>query len=287
MVEEYGSSAEASGARIVHNCGFDCIPSDLGTFYIQNRMRELHGVYAPRVKFRVVKFEGGMSGGTAASAINMMEEAARDPSLRELMADPYALNPPNMPRGDDGADQVNAEYDQDFQQWTVPFIMGPVNTRVVRRTHALLGYPWGKHFRYDEATLTGDGPGGFMRAMMIAGATGLMNAATALGPVRGLIARAAPSPGEGPSEDVIRNGFFDIELLATHPGDPGLNLKARVTGDRDPGYGATSRMIAESAVCLACDELESPAGFVTPAVAMGEKLIDRLVEKGGMTFSTL
>lgn len=287
MAEEYGSSAEASGARIVHNCGFDCIPSDLGTFYIQNRMQELHGVYAPRVKFRVVKFEGGMSGGTAASAINMMEETARDPSLRELMADPYALNPPNMPRGDDGADQVNAEYDQDFQQWTAPFIMGPVNTRVVRRTHALLGYPWGKHFRYDEATLTGDGPGGFMRAMMIAGATGLMNAATALGPVRGLIARAAPSPGEGPSEDVIRNGFFDIELLATHPGDPGLNLKARVTGDRDPGYGATSRMIAESAVCLACDELESPAGFVTPAVAMGEKLIDRLVDKGGMTFSTL
>ncbi|SVD19441.1 uncharacterized protein METZ01_LOCUS372295, partial [marine metagenome] len=174
MMEAHHSTAEASGARIVHNCGFDSIPSDLGTLYVQNEMQRLHGVYAPRVKYRVVRSNGGVSGGTVASMINMMEEAKVNPRLRDIMADPYSLNPPNMPRGDDGPDQTGASYDQDFGQWTGPFVMAGINTRVVRRSHALLGYPWGQHFRYDEAVLTGDGPGGYARAALLAGGTGLM-----------------------------------------------------------------------------------------------------------------
>lgn len=285
MIDDHHAAAEASGARIVHTCGFDSIPSDMGTFYVQQQMKALHDTWATRVKYRVVKSAGGVSGGTVASMMNMMEEARQDPSLLDLIADPYALNPLNMPRGDDGADQSGAEYDQDFRQWTAPFVMAGINTRVVRRTHALLGYPWGEHFRYDEAVLTGDGPGGFARASLVAGGTGLVMGLAAFAPTRSMLGRLAPAPGEGPSAETIANGFFEIELLATHPTDPANNLTAVVTGDRDPGYGATSKMLAESAVCLARDDLATPAGILTPAVAMGEALIRRLAEKAGMTFS--
>jgi len=163
--------------------------------------------------------------------------------------------------------------------------MAGINTRVVRRSHSLLGYPWGEHFRYDEAVLTGDGPGGYAKAALLAGGTGLVMAASAFSPTRGLLARVAPSPGEGPDDETIANGFFEIDLFAAHPEEPQNNITARVTGDRDPGYGATSKMLAESAVCLAKDRLETPAGILTPAVAMGGALISRLADKGGMSFS--
>jgi len=285
MIEQFHGTAEQSGARIVFTCGFDSIPSDMGVFYIQSQMQALHGTYAPRVKYRVVKSAGGVSGGTVDSLMNMMEEARHDPKILDIIADPYALNPPNMPRGDDGPDQTTAEYDQDFRQWTAPFVMAGINTRVVRRSHSLLGYPWGEHFRYDEAMLMGDGPRGFARASMVAGGTGLIMKASEFTPTRNLLGRLAPSPGEGPSPEQIENGFFEIELFAAHPEDPSKNLVAVVTGDKDPGYGATSKMLAESAVCLARDELNTPTGLLTPAVAMGDKLIHRLGERAGMTFS--
>jgi short subunit dehydrogenase-like uncharacterized protein len=285
MIETHQSAAEASGARIVHTCGFDSIPSDLGTWFVQREMYKAHGVYAPRVKYRVVGSRGGVSGGTVASMMNMMEEASVNPEILDIIADPYALNPPNMPRGEDGADQTTAEYDGDFRQWTGPFVMAGINTRVVRRSHALLGYPWGTHFRYDEAILTGDGPSGFAKAALIAGGTGLMTRVAGFEPLRNLLGRVVPAPGEGPSVADMENGFFEIELLASNPEDPSRDLTAVVTGDRDPGYGTTCKMIAESAVCLAMDNLESAGGFLTPASAMGDLLISRLVEKGGMGFT--
>ncbi len=285
MIGQYHTTAERNGARIVFTCGFDSIPSDMGVFYVQSQMQDRHGTYAPRVKYRVARSDGGVSGGTVDSLMNMMEEARHDPAILDIIADPYALNPPNMSRGDDGADQTGAEYDQDFRQWTAPFVMAGINTRVVRRSHSLMGYPWGEHFRYDEAMLMGDGPRGFARASMVAGGTGLIMKASEFTPTRNLLGRMAPSPGEGPSRETIEKGFFEIELFAAHPEDPDKNLIALVTGDKDPGYGATSKMLAESAVCLARDELDTPTGLLTPAVAMGEKLIHRLGEHAGMSFS--
>jgi short subunit dehydrogenase-like uncharacterized protein len=285
MMDQYETAAQDSGARIVSTCGFDSIPSDLGTWFVQQQMHARHEVYASRVKCRIVRIDGGMSGGTFASAMNMMEETKTNPELLEIIEDPYALNPLNMPRGEDDSDQSSARYDQDFHQWSGPFAMAPLNVRVVRRSHALLGYPWGQHFRYDEAMLTGNGPGGFAKASLLAGGTGLLMLATRLAPVRQLLGRVAPAPGEGPSPEAIRNGFFEMELLACHPEDPTKNMIALVTGDRDPGYGATSKMLAECAVCLAVDGLNTPAGFLTPSVAMGQKLVDRLSEKAGMSFS--
>ena len=285
MIEAHQAAAEASGAKIVHTCGFDSIPSDLGTYFVQGEMHKAHGVYAPRVKYRVVGSKGGVSGGTVASMMNMMEEANANPEILDIIADPYALNPLNMPGGEDGPDQTTAEYDKDFRQWTGPFVMAGINTRVVRRSHALLGYPWGSHFRYDEAILTGDGPSGFAKAVMIAGGTGLMNKVAGIGSLRKLLARVVPAPGEGPSVADMENGFFEIELRASNPEDPKKDLTALVTGDRDPGYGSTCKMIAESAVCLAMDHLDSAGGFLTPASAMGDLLISRLAEKGGMGFT--
>ena len=285
MIEAHQATAEASGAKIVHTCGFDSIPSDLGTYFVQREMHKAHGVYAPRVKYRVVGSKGGVSGGTVASMMNMMDEANANPKILDIIADPYALNPLNTPRGDDGADQTTAEYDKEFRQWTGPFVMASINTRVVRRSHALLGYPWGGHFRYDEAILTGDGPSGFAKAVMIAGGTGLMNKVAGIGSLRKLLAKVVPAPGEGPSVADMENGFFEIELRASNPEDPKKDLTAVVTGDRDPGYGATSKMIAESAICLAVDHLDSAGGFLTPATAMGDLLISRLAEKGGMGFT--
>ncbi len=285
IIDDYGANAEKSGARIVHNCGFDCIPSDLGTYFVQSEMFKRHGVYATQVKFRVAGTAGGASGGTIASMMNIMEEAKKDPNIFALMADPYALNPLNLPRGEDVGDQTGAQFDPDFRQWTGPFVMAGINTRVVRRSHALMGYPWGSGFRYDESVLTGSGPGGFFKAAMLVAGTAVLMGAMVFGPTRKLLGRMAPAPGEGPSREAIENGYFKIEILALHPTDPNKNIKALVTGDRDPGYGATSKMIAESAICLAKDDLDSAAGILTPAVAMGRSLLDRLSRKAGMSFT--
>ncbi|XOV89997.1 MAG: saccharopine dehydrogenase family protein [Pseudomonadota bacterium] len=284
MIDTYQGRAEASGARIVHTCGFDSIPSDLGVLFMQQAMMTEHGTPAVQVKYRVADTRGGMSGGTVDSLINLMEEAQVDASLRELLADPYSLDPRNMPRGPDGPDQTGAVYDRDFRKWTAPFVMAGINTRVVRRSNALMGYPYGKDFRYDEAMLTSDGPLGYAAASMIAGGSLMVMAAAAFAPTRELLRRVAPSPGEGPDRSTIENGYFNIELLARHPADANKNMKGRVRGDRDPGYGATAKMLAESAICLAQDELEVGGGLWTPASAMGEKLIQRLVTSAGMTF---
>ena len=284
MIARYQSAAEASGAKIVHTCGFDSIPSDLGTYFLQCEMHRVYGVYASRVKYRLVGSKGGVSGGTMASMFNIMDEASETPSVLGVIADPYALNPANMPRGEDHADQSTLEYDKDFRQWTGPFVMAGINTRVVRRTHSLLGYPWGKYFRYDEAILAGDGPSGYVKALLIAAGTGLMNKLTSINLFRSLLKRLVPAPGEGPNSDVIKTGFFEIELRGVNVEDPTKSLSVLVNGDRDPGYGATSKMIAESAVCLALDDLGGSGGFLTPASAMGKFLISRLCKKGGMNF---
>ena len=180
VIPQYQQAAEASGARIVHTCGFDSVPFDMGNWYLQQVMFERHGVYARQVKARVGRNRGAASGGTIASILNMMEEARHDPSIRRQVANPYALYPAGTPAGQDGPDQTGAIFDPDFKQWTSPFIMAAINTRVVRRSNALLGFPWGEDFRYDEATLNDSR----YKAMLtsVAGGVGLL--ALALGPTR-------------------------------------------------------------------------------------------------------
>jgi short subunit dehydrogenase-like uncharacterized protein len=284
MIDQHQTAAESSGAKIVHTCGFDSIPSDIGVYFLQQCMREKYLAQAAEIKYRVVSSAGGVSGGTVASMMNMMDEAKTDKSIFETLQDPYALNPLNQPRGPDGNDQMGTVYDHDFRQWSGPFMMAGINTRVVRRSNALLNYSYGREFRYSEAILTGSGPGGYMRALLVALGTGLMGLLAALGPTRALLKKMLPAPGEGPSEQARNMGHFNIELLGKHALDESKNIRISVTGDKDPGYGATSKMLAESAVCLAMDSLTEGGGFLTPASAMGDQLVKRLQQKAGMGF---
>ena len=286
MIDAHQDAAEASGARIVHTCGFDSIPSDLGVLYLQNAMVAKHGVPAQHVKYRVAGASGTFSGGTVASLINVMEEAARDRSLRKLLADPYALNPKDAPRGDDVNDQTGAIYDEDLERWTLPFVMAAINTRVVRRSNALMDQRYGEDFRYDEAMLAPEGKGAIASKLAAAAMTA-GTASLAIPPFRALAKRFLPSPGEGPSKEVREKGFFDIRIYGVHPDNRDKDMMAKVTGDRDPGYGSTSKMLAESAVCLAKDDLTCGGGFLTPAAAMGELLINRLQASAGLDFSII
>ncbi len=285
MLDAHLEEAAASGARIVHSCGFDCIPSDLGVFLMQREMRSRHDVPCARIKFRVKGFSGAASGGTIASMTNMMDEAESDPEVNRVMNDPYALNPKDRRSGPDGQERVMPAYDLDFAEWTAPFMMAAINTKIVRRSNALLDYAYGPEFRYDEAMLMGSGPIGLAKAAGISASMGAILAAASLGPLRRAFSSRLPAPGDGPTREQRESGYFDIRLLGEHPDTPAKNLRARVTGDRDPGYGSTARMLAESAVCLAKDPRTVGGGIWTPAAAMGDPLLERLQQNAGLSFT--
>lgn len=281
VIPQYQQMAVDSGARIVHTCGFDSVPFDMGVWHLQQLLHAEHGVYATRVKGRVGSSRGGASGGTIASIFNMMEEARQDPSIREQVANPYVLYPPGIAPGNDGADQTGAVFDEDFQQWTSPFIMAAINTRVVRRSNALLGLPWGADFRYDEAILNKSRT----QALLLSAASGAGMLALALGPTRKLAQRVLPKPGEGPSREVRESGGYEVFFHGAHPHDRSKDMRIRVTGDMDPGYGSTSKMLAEAALCLARDPALTEGGFWTPASALGQHYLDRLQANAGITFT--
>ena len=282
MITAYQEEARATGARIVHTCGFDSIPSDLGVYFLQKHMLSTHGVPARQIKYRPRAFSGGFSGGTIDSMIAMMEKAREDKSIRTKLADPYVLN--DTQRGLDGPDRLSAYYDEDFDSWVGPFVMGSVNTRVVRRSAELLNGLYGRDFQYNEGVLSGKGAGGFLGATGTGVGTGVFVGAASVSFTRGLMQKFLPKPGEGPSDDAINNGYYDIELFGQHPTDSNKNVRVRVKGDKDPGYGSTSKMIAESALALAQDDLPVSGGFWTPASAMGDQLLARLPQSAGVTF---
>jgi len=288
MIDAHEETARASGARIVHACGFDSIPSDLGTFFIQQSMKARDGRYCSEVKLRVRKMKGTASGGTIASMLNALEEASNDPAARRALGHPYSLNPEGEQSGPDGADQRSPAYDPDFVSWTAPFVMGTVNTRVVRRSNALMNFAYGRDFRYSEAVTTGPGAMGWTRATSMTAALGGFAIAASVGPTKKLMNRFfLPQPGDGPNAAQREAGSFDLRLFGRAPN--GKVIRGRVTADRDPGYGATCKMLGESAVCLAqdADELAVGGGFWTPASALGEHLITRLKARAGMAFELL
>jgi len=272
MIDAHDAAAKASGARIVFSCGFDSIPFELGVLFLQEEARKKFGSTAPRVKGRVRKMRGTFSGGTAASLKATLAAAARDPEIVALLKNPFALTP-----GFEGPKQPplnRPSFDEDLQMWSGPFVMAAINTRNVHRSNLLMGHPYGRDFVYDEMMLAGPGEKGQATAQAIAKAMA--------GPDAAIGGKDGPKPGEGPSKEERDNGLFDI-LFVGRLAD-GREIRAAVTGDKDPGYGATSKMIAESAVCLERDALEVPGGFWTPGAAMGSRLIRRLVANAGMTF---
>jgi len=288
MIQGYEASARKSGARIVHCCGFDSIPSDLGVHFLQQQARQRFGEPCTTVKMRVKGARGGFSGGTAASLINVVKEASANPALRKELANPYSICPEGYAPAVRQPNVKSAEYDADFGAWVAPFVMSAINTRIVQRSNALSKQAYGKDFRYDEAMLMGRGLKGRAAATGLALGLGGFMVASALPPTRWALERfVLPAPGEGPSADDQRNGFFDLRFLGTTA--DGRKLRVKVTGDRDPGYGSTAKMLGQAGACLALDFAESgrKGGFWTPATMFGDALIERLVQHAGLTFDVI
>lgn len=288
MIDRHQATAQASGARIVHTCGFDSIPSDLGVWYLQREAMARFGQPCATVRGGIKAASGGFSGGTAASLTNVLREAEADPSVRHLLRNAYALAPDPAQAPVPQHEVMRPEFDAALGLWRTPFVMAGINSRVVLRSHALAGQPWGRDFRYDESMLAGRGLKGRATAWGVALATGGLFALLANRRTRGLTERAVlPAPGTGPSPAAQANGFFDFRFHGWTR-DHRL-LQVRVTGDRDPGYGATGRMLGEAAVCLARDipRAQVPGGFWTPSTALGEALFRRLEAHAGIAFAVV
>ncbi|MFM1896356.1 MAG: hypothetical protein RLZZ385_1430 [Pseudomonadota bacterium] len=283
MIDFYQLPASQAGARIVNSCGFDSIPSDMGVWALQRAARERHGELCKRIRMGVKTLQGGYSGGTIASMANLYREASKDKQLRSQLNDPYYLCPESngntMPQPN-----VEVEYDPDFKSWAAPFVMAAINTKIVLRSNALT-YPLpDQQFQYDEVLLTGDGEDGQQRARKTARSSKWMALALAIAPLRWLALKFfLPKPGEGPSPEEQEQGSFELQFIGTTA--HGHTLKATVTGDRDPGYGSTAKMLTQAAICLVRDisKEELPGGFWTPAVAFDGRLVDRLEKHAGVT----
>jgi len=267
MIDAHHAVAKASGARIVFSCGFDSIPFDLGVLKLQDEMRQRFGTAASRVRGRVRKMKGTFSGGTAASFKATMAAAATQAGVLDLLKNPFSLTPgftgPPQPTGH------KPMVDEVMGVWVAPFVMATINTRNVHRSNFLLKQAWGADFVYDEMIVTGPGDKGQAAAEAIA-ADKSMSGADVL------------KPGEGPSRAEREAGFYDVLFIGNNAA--GESCRVSVQGDRDPGYGSTSKMISEAAICLLQDAADTPGGIWTPASAMGQKLIDRLQAHAGLSF---
>ena len=268
MIERYHHRAVESGARIVHSAGFDSVPFDLGVLFLQQAAEEHFGSPCQRVRTRVLDLRGAFSGGTVATGIATMEAVQADPGLLDTLLDPFSL------AGDfEGPDQPDAGtvFEEEFMGgWSAPFFMAPINTRNIHRSNALMGHRYGEDFVYDEMFFAGPGDTGRQRAEIMAAMAGAMSD------------QDGPEPGEGPSSEQRETGGYELLVIGSHAN--GGEIRARVTGDRDPGAGSTSKIIAEAALCLIEDCPGTPGGIWTPAAALGEMLIPRLIDRAGMTF---
>ena len=269
-IDQHDAAAKASGSRIVFSAGFDSIPFDLGVLMLQKQAVDQNGAPAARVKGRVRAMKGTFSGGTAASLKATMAAAAKDPAVIGYLVNPFSLSndfagPPQPPGN-------KPEYDDSLASWATNFVMAPINTKNVHRTNALLGHRYGTDFVYDEMMLTGPGEQGEAIAKHVA-STPMMGGDD------------DPKPGEGPTKEERETGFYDVLFIGEYPADThgGRTIKLSVKGDKDPGYGSTSKMIAETAIALC--EIDGPGGVTTPGAALGEALVERLQANAGLTFA--
>ncbi len=267
MIDKYHDAARASGARIAFSSGFDSIPFDLGVFMLQKEARARHGSPAPRVKGRVRAMQGTFSGGTAASLTETMKAVAKNPSLIKILQSPFGLTPgfegPSQPMG------LMPEYDESVGKWAAPFIMATINTKNVHRTNFLLGHPYGADFKYDEMVLTSPGEIGERAAHAVAEM------------LKNPFGAKPPKPGEGPTREERENGHYDVLFIGEWP--DGKTIRYGVKGRYDPGYGSTSRMIAETGIALL--DCQAEGGVSLPGALLGEALVQRLQDHAEITFA--
>ena len=265
MINEHAEQASETGARIVFSCGFDSIPFDLGVYFLQKEVIAQYGKPASNVRGRVRAMNGEFSGGTAASLSATMASLKEKPELFAVLANPFSLS--NGFTGPEQAPDSKAVYDEKLETWVAPFFMAPINTKNVHRSNVLMDHMYGEDFCYNEMWIQGPGEEGKAAAEFVGNMNPLAD---------------APAPGEGPSKESRDNGNYDV-LFCADLAD-GSTIHAAVSGDMDPGYGSTSKMIAESAICLVKECPDLVGGIYTPAPAMGEKLIKRLQANAGLDF---
>lgn len=267
MINKYNDKAKETGANIVFSCGFDSVPFDLGVHYLQQHAKKQTGDAIEYVKGRVRKMQGTFSGGTAASLKATMVAAKKDKSIMAALINPFSLADTNV--ATEQPDGNKPYFDEQLGTWVAPFIMAAINTKNVHRANYLSNYAYGKAFKYDEMLMTGPGEKGEAMAKHVAND-------------KSLASDDGPKPGEGPSKEERENGFYDVMFVGNATN--GDMLAVSVKGDKDPGYGSTSKMIAESALCL-CKDVSLSGGFYTPASALGDSLISRLEANAGLTFT--
>ena len=280
-IDRFDATARENGARIVHTCGFDSIPSDLGVLELHRVAQRDGAGELEDTTFVLERVSGGFSGGTLDSLRGQLDEMKRNPALRKVAGDPYALSPDRAAEPDLGKERELQSVERDPELgWLAPFVMAGINTRVVRRSNALQNHAYGPRFRYREVMSAGDGPLAPIKAGAIVAALGGLVAGMGFGPTRPLIDRILPAPGEGPSEKAQRRGFYEIAIHART--SSGRTYTSRVVQKGDPGYAATAVLFGESALCLAldADRLPEGGGVLTPATAMGDVLANRLRVRG-------
>ncbi|MRH87178.1 enoyl-ACP reductase [Nocardia sp. SYP-A9097] len=287
-IDRFAERAAETGAKIVNSCGYDSIPSDLSVYQLYQRSVGDNTGELTDVTL-VAWLKGGLSGGTIDSGRAMMEAIGADPKKGAIMSHPYSLSPdksmdPDVGRQSDQALERASNIDPSLNGWVATFIMGAHNSKIVRRSNGLLGWPYGKNFRYREvmsagssatAPLVAAGMAGGIVATMAAGA---VLSRVAMG--RKLLDRLVPKPGTGPSEKARLSGWFTMRTFAHTTS--GAKYVCTFAGKGDPGYAATAVMLGQSGLTLAFDRLPELAGILTPAAAMGDALTERL-RKAGMT----
>ena len=281
MIDQHHQKAKSNNVKIVNCCGFDSIPSDMGVYFIYKDSLILNKTIS-KIEMRVAGAKGGISGGTYESLSNVNKEALKDNEIFKTLINPYGLNPIGEQTGTDKYDLRKVKYDKTSKNWIGPFIMAAINTKIVRRSNALGGYLYGKDFEYDEATLGGKGFIGRLKSILMSIPIAVVMLAKPGSIIKKIVDRILPSAGEGPSKKDRESGYFNLRFYVTYK--DGSRSVAKVTGDMDPGYGSTSKMLGESAVCLAIDKLNGSYGVVTPSTAMGENLLERLKNNSGLTF---
>ena len=284
LIDNFHEEAKSKKIKIVNSCGFDSIPSDMGVYFIQNEIKKVYKNYAKSIKMRVAGIRGGISGGTYGSINNLLKEAYADRNVFKVLNNPYGLNPKDKMEGMDKKDLRKIIFDKESNSWIYPFIMAGINTKIVRRSNALSNFKYGKDFRYEEATMSGKGISGFWKAILAVFPLAMVG----LNPnsfLKKIVNLFMPKPGEGPGLEKRKNGFYNLRFYITIYDKN--KAFAKVIGDSDPGYGSTSKMLAEAALCLAFDKLPENYGVVTPSFSMGDKLLDRLNHNAGLKFELI
>ena len=281
-IDLFHEKAIKNKCKIIHSCGFDSIPSDLAVLLLQKKSLEKFNKVCDNVSLYVRSIKGGLSGGTISSIINISKYTNSHPEKRSVLESPFSLNPIDKIKNNVRQPVLKSiRWDSSFNKWICPFLMSGINTRIVHRTNAVTEFSYGKNFRYNEVSSYDSGLNGFLKAFNMLMTLFFLQLSLKTNLLIWILKKTIfPKPGEGPSKHTMENGFFKMKII-------GFINKMRknsvtVTGDSDPGYSATAKMLTESAICILLNKNKIPQkyGVLTPASGIGLILIERLKEKG-------